>query len=341
MIGMDRKPKPLRIIMVLSILIILAVFPLAAPSKYILAVGINFCVYAAMGSAWNIIGGYAEQISWCHAAFVAIGAYTSYLMYNLLGITPWIGILVAVAISLIAATVIGLVSFRLRGPFFSLSTIAFGEIVRVFLLYRKDLTKGAYGLVVTYKKDSLLSITFSTYEPYYYILLVMLVIIVFVSWWVERSKMGYYLKAIRADEDAAQSLGIKTHMVKLKAFLISAAFTTMVGAVFAFFINYIDPASFAGLDLSVKIGTMAILGGLGTLSGPLIGAAILIPMSEIANILLGSSGSGMLLYGLLLILIFIFRPGGVRSFFIKDGGAGSPGIKIKLPWVKEGEKFEK
>jgi len=323
MIKIATKKWVIRFCLIAGALTILILYPVFAPSNYILAIGIKFLVFASLGSAWNIIGGYAEQISWCHASFVAIGAYTSFLMYNFLGITPWIGILVGVCISVVIAIIIGLVSFRLRGPFFSLSTIAFGEILRVWLLYRKDLTNGASGMVVTFRGDSFLSLTFSSYGPYYYILLALLVITVLVSWWTEQSKTGYYLKAIKADEDAAQSLGINTYNVKLKAFVISAMLTTVIGGVYAFFISYIDPASFSALDLSVRIGSMAILGGLGTLSGPLIGAAILIPTSEIANITLGSVGAGMLLYGLLLILVFIFRPKGVRSFFVRDEDAGT------------------
>lgn len=337
MIEAAKNKRVINTCIIIAVLIVLAVFPLLFTSNYILTLGINFCIFAAMGLAWNIVGGYAEQISWCHASFVAIGAYSSYLLYNLYGITPWIGIMVGVCISIVAATVIGLVSFRLRGPFFSLCTIAFGEIVRVLLLYRKDLTKGANGLVVTFKQDSLLNLTFTNYAPYYYILLILLVLVVIVSWGVKRSKMGYYLNAIKADEDAAQSLGIDTYSIKLVAFIVSAALTTMVGGVFAFFMNYIDPASFAGLHLSIKIGTMAILGGLGTLSGPLIGAIILVPLSEVSNMMLGSSGSGMLLYGLLMIIIILFRPGGVRSFFIKDD-AGITDIRIKFSMVKGGGK---
>lgn len=296
----------------------LVITPLLTENKYLITVMATFFVFACLGSAWNLIGGYAAQISWCHAAFVAIGAYTSVILYNRSGITPWLGMLVGMGISALTSVIIGSVSFRLRGPFFSLSTIAFAELVRVFLNWAKELTKGSSGLVVTYRRDSFLSLTFSSPKSFYYILLGFLVVTLAVVWLVERSRLGYYLKAIKADEDAVLSLGINSNIVKLKAFLISALIASAIGTVYAFFMSYIDPTSVGGLDLSTKIGSMAIVGGLGTLIGPVLGAAFLVPLSEIANILLGTSGSGMLLYGLMLILVFTYRPKGIRSFFVKE-----------------------
>lgn len=301
----------------------LCCFPLIAGTNYIVCVGVTFCTFACLGTAWNIIGGYASQISWCHSSFVAIGAYTAFLLFIHCNLSPWLGMIVGAAISAVAALIIGSVSFRLRGPFFSLTTIAFAEIVRVWLLYKKSLTKGAEGLVVTYKGQNFLNLMFKKDAAFFYIMLALLVIFVFVSWRIQRSRTGYYLWAIRADEDAAQSLGIKTHEVKLRAFVISAVMTSIVGSIYAFFLAYIDPASVSAMDLATKIGTMAIVGGAGTLFGPVIGAAILIPLSEVANILLGSTGSGMLLYGLILILIIIFRPAGVISFFYDNNNGGT------------------
>ena len=316
------------ILILLGIIILLCFFPAVAPSNYIICVGVTFCTFACLGTAWNIIGGYAGQISWCHSSFVAIGAYTSFILFRNFGISPWLGMIVGAAISLVAALIIGSVSFRLRGPFFSLTTIAFAEIVRVYLLFAKPLTKGAEGLVITYKGQSFVNLMFKKDDAFFYLMLVLLVIFVFISWRVKNSKTGYYLRALCADEDAAQSLGIKTHRVKLRAFVISAIMTSVVGTIYAFFLAYIDPASVSAMDLATKIGTMAIVGGSGTLFGPVIGAAILVPFSEVANILLGSSGSGMLLYGLILILIIIFRPGGIISLFTETEGSG-PLAKLK------------
>lgn len=317
---MKKKINKIHIVFIVGIILLAVFFPFFTKSNYIISVGVTMFTYAALGTAWNIIGGYAGQISWCHSTFLAIGAYTSFILYNRFGITPWIGILVGIAISLIIAFVIGSVSFRLRGPFFALCTIAFAEIVRVWLLYAKRVTKGAEGMVITFKGESFLYLMFRTDTAFYYILFVMLIVCVLISWKIQRSKTGYYLRAIRADEDAAESLGIQAKNVKLYAFLISAAMTSAIGTIYTFFLTYIDPASVSAMDTATKIGTMAIVGGAGTLFGPVIGAIVLIPLSELANVLLGASGSGMLLYGLVMILVIIFRPGGIISFFVDNDG---------------------
>ena len=311
-------------------LVSLLLFPLFAKSNYIVSVGVAFCTYACLGTAWNIVGGYAAQISWCHASFVAIGAYTGFLLYIYAGITPWIGLLVGIAISVIVALVIGSVSFRLRGSFFSLCTIAFAEILRLFLQYEKKYIKGMNGLVITYKGESFLNLAFKNDKVFYYLLLGMLVLFTFISWWIQKSKIGFYLRAIKAEEDAAISLGIKTHLVKLAAFVISSAMASAVGTIYAFFLAYIDPAAVSAFDFSVKVGTMAIVGGIGTLFGPLIGTLLLIPLAELSNALLGTTGSGLLLYGASMILVVMFRPGGVISLF---SGEDAPVTKFLRRFV--------
>lgn len=329
----DKKyPKIIGIIVVAFFLIALPIFN---PSNYIYSVAVMFAAFAAFGTCWNIIGGYASQICWCHATFVAIGSYTSVLLFRHFGISPWISMIPAAAISALVAIIIGSISLRLRGVFFSLTTIAFCEGFKAWLNYQKNLTNGSSGLVVTFKGESLRNLMFRTPKGYYYVFLVMLVVCIIISWRIQRSKMGFYLRAIKADEDAAMSLGIATHKVKLKAFVISALMTTCLGVVYGFYLSYIDPTAVASSDLSTKIGTMALVGGAGTLAGPIFGAALLIPLAQIANILLGSSGAGMLIYGLALVLVMLFRPKGVRSFFVSDDGYTN--IKVNdggLKWKK-------
>ena len=313
-----KKASPIQIIVMTVGLVLLILLPQLAKNNYLISVGVTFCTYAALGTVWNIIGGYAGQISWCHASFLTIGAYSSYLLKIYFGISPWIGLLFGVAISLLAAFVIGSISFRLSGTFFSLVTISFSEIVRVLLLWKKDITKGANGLFITYHHDSWLELTFRSDKVFYYLMLGILIGCIVTVWKLEHSKIGYYLRVIKADQHAAETLGIETHKIKLKAFLISAAMSSAIGTIYAFFLTYIDPATVGAIDVSTKIGSMAIVGGLGTLFGPLIGAAVLIPITELANALLGSLGSGMLIYGLILIIIVAFRPAGLISFFSKS-----------------------
>ena len=157
-------------------------------------------------------------------------------------------------------------------------------------------------------------------------------VIVFIAWRIENTRLGYYLRAIGADQDAAESLGIDAFKVKMQAFVISAMLASIVGTFFAYFLCYIDPTTVGALAISTKIGAMAIVGGIGTLFGPLIGAAVLVPMTEISSMLLGSSGSGMLLYGAVMLLIIILRPGGVISFFYK----GNNITRMQKYFKKEG-----
>lgn len=313
--------KVLKVLPLPVFAVVLALIPVFAKSNYIVSVGVLFFIYSSLGACWNIIGGYAGQTCWCMASFVAIGAYTSFILDVKFGVVPWIGMLAAMLISLAVSLVVGLVSFKHRGVFFSLVTIGFTEIVRILLIYFKDVTGGSNGLYITWRGSNFAKLTFNSDTPFFYILMVVTACIFFIAWRIENTRLGYYLRAIRADEDAAESLGIQSYKVKMKAFSISAVMASVVGVFFAYYLTYIDPNAVGALSISTKIGAMAIVGGIGTLYGPLIGAAVLIPMTEISNILLGSTGSGMLLYGLVMLLIIILRPGGVISFFRKDNNS--------------------
>lgn len=316
---MMRNIKKPSVLVCVVIGILCAVVPAFYQNSFFITALVYTFMYASFGVAWNLIGGYGAQISWCHSSFVAIGAYTCFILYNSFGISPLIGMFPAAGISWLVATGIGYGSFRLRGPFFTLSTIAFAEIIRVLLLYFKDFTGGAAGMSITYKKSDLASLTFKNNIPFYYISLFLLVLIVLLTVWFERSKTGYYLRSIRGDEDAALSLGIETFKVKLTAFQLSAVMTSFVGTFYGFFLSYIDPTAVAGLNLSIQIGTTAIVGGLGTVVGPVLGAFVLQPLNQLVNALFGNTaGASLVVYGLIMIIIVIFRPAGLISFFKKS-----------------------
>ena len=310
------KMKKKNNIFVFIVLIIALLLPVFTKSNYVISILCNCLAMASMGVAWNLIGGYGAQVSWCHAAFISIGAYTSFIFDDNFGISPLISMFIGAAIAYILATIIGLTSFRLRGPFFSISTIAFAEIVRILLLYFKGITKGAKGYALRYTGNNPLMLMFSSDKPYYYILLVLLSLMLIISYLYSKSKSGYYLNAIKGDEDAAVSLGIDSMKVKIGAFQLSAALTAIIGTVYGYFITFLDPDSVAGLDMSVNIGISAIIGGLGTLWGPVIGAVVLILLTEISNVIFGSLGGGTdLMYGLVMIIMVIYRPKGLISFF--------------------------
>jgi len=300
----------------LSVIVLLTLlYPLTKPSNYMISTLVTCFVFSALGVCWNLIGGYGAQISWCHAAFVAIGAYTGMICYNSFGLSPLLSMPIGMLIAFVISTIIGNMTFRLRGTYFSIATIAFAEIVRVLLIYFEPITGGSLGAYVTYSGQNPFNLIFSNDTPFYYIMLAALTIIVFITSRFEKSKIGYSLRAIKGDEDAAFSLGIKTFRVKLNAFQLSAVMTSAIGTLYAFFLTFIEPKGISGLDLSVKIGVVAIVGGVGTLWGPVLGAFIIIPLIELAGTMLGQSGATQLLYGLALVLVVMFKPDGVISLF--------------------------
>ena len=312
-----KKIKTSYIVLGFGILILL-LLPLVITNPYFITTLITTFIFAALGVAWNIIGGYGGQISWCHAAFVAIGAYTGFVAYKNFAISPFLTFPIGCIIAYILATAIGYGTFKLRGPYFSLSTIAFAEVIRILLLYFRDITNGANGLWLSYKEPDFFSLMFINDIPFYYIFIVLLALILVIAHLFEKSKTGHYLSAIKGDEDAATSLGIESFRVKVKAFQLSAVLASLIGTFYAFFLTYIDPTTVCGVDTSVRIGFMAIVGGLGTLWGPVLGAFVLIPFTNLVNLLFGDvGGAGQFAYGLILILIVIFKPEGLISLFRK------------------------
>lgn len=282
-------------------------------SNYIIGVLTTCFIFAALGLSWNIVAGYGGQISWCHAAFVSIGGYTAIILFNRFTISPFIGMLVAMAISYVFATIIGTATAKFRGSVFAITTIAFAELLRVILLNTSKLTGGAAGITLKFNRNlcGWQNIMFAENKPYYYLCFAVMLIAVALVTVFTKSKTGYYLSAIKGDQDAAQSLGINVQRIKLRSFQISAMMASAVGVVYCFYLSFADPYSTCGMDLSIKIGAVAILGGLGTVLGPVVGAFIIIPLIELSSQLLGASGGTQVFYGLALILIMLFRPSGI------------------------------
>ena len=314
---MEKKMTPKRIGLGLLALVAAAavlVFPQVV-SNYYVSIACQCLLFACFGVSWNMIGGYGAQISWCHSAFVAMGAYCNFILASNFNISPWLTLPLGMTVSYVLATIIGYGTFRLRGPYFSIATIAFAEACRLSINYFKSITKGSAGIYVTYRGHSFTALTFKNDIPFFYISLALLILILVITYIFTQSRTGKFLGAIKGDEDAAESLGIETFKVKLHAFQASAVFCAMAGAIYASFMTYISPTAICGMDLSIKIGIVAIVGGVGTLFGPVLGAFIVVPLIELTSKLLGAVGGSQLLYGLLLVLIVIFRPQGVISLF--------------------------
>ena len=307
---------PLRIAAATVVGIVLLAFPLVFTNPFPRHVMITIFLYGMLAQAWNILAGYCGQISLGHAVFFGAGAYTSTVLVSQVGLSPWVGMLAGALLAAALSQAIGYPVFRLRGHYFAIATIAVGEIVQT-LVINWDWVGGARGLFVPIKRpDSFRDFQFNeSKQTYYYIALGLLVLSVWVVRWITRSRIGYYFRAIREDQDAAASLGIPVARYKQRAMAISAGLTALGGTFYAQYILFIDPESVLPLSLSILICLVAVLGGVGTLWGPLIGAAILVPLSEGTRVYLGGTGKAidLLVYGALIMLISVIQPGGIMA----------------------------
>ena len=310
----ERQLLALKFVGGVILAIALLAFPLVFKKPFPQRMMILIFRYALLAEAWNILGGYAGQVSLGHAVFFGLGAYTSSFMLIQWGITPWLGMVVGILIAVVVSIVIGYPCFRLGGHYFVIATIAAGEIVAIIFLNWK-LMGGAIGLFLPLQDDSLLHFQFSSKAPYYYIILVMLVVTVLIAYWIEKSKLGFYFRAIKNDPDAARSLGVDLTRYKLMAMIISAALTAMAGTFYAQYVLFIDPHTVLPLMLSVQMCLIPVLGGTGTIAGPIIGSIILIPMAEYTRVQLAGKVSGLhlLIYGFLIMVIAVFQPAGLMG----------------------------
>jgi len=309
-------PRARRIVLGGLALLALLAFPLVFTLPFPRHLMITIFLYAMLAQAWNLLAGYCGQISLGHAVFFGTGAYTSTILVNQLGVTPWAGMLVGAVLAIALSQAIGYPVFRLRGHYFAIATIAVGEIVQT-LMINWDWAGGARGLFVPMKRpDSVVNFQFhDSKQTYYYIALGLLLLALWITRRTERSRTGYYFRAIREDQDAAASLGIPVTRYKQRAMALSAGLTALGGTFYAQYILFIDPESVLPLSLSILICLVAVLGGVGTLWGPVIGAAILVPLSEGTRIYLGGTGKALdlLIYGALIMLISVIQPGGIMA----------------------------
>jgi branched-chain amino acid transport system permease protein len=290
----------------------LLAYPLVLSGAFYRDIGVTFLLAAISASAWNIVGGYAGQVSVGHSMFFGLGAYVPLLVYTLWGWPPMAGIPAAIALSILLSLVIGMPTFRLTGHYFSMATIAVAELIRIFA-GTWDLVGAAIGLQGPAIARGWWDLTFRSELPYYYLFLIVLAFLLAVTSFIERRRFGFYLRAIKASERAARSLGVPVRRTKMQALALSAAFTSVAGSLYAIKTGFIDPDSAFGILVSVQMVIIAALGGAGTLFGPLVGAVILIPLQSATNTWFGGGGSGLtyILYGGIIVLIARFEPGGL------------------------------
>ena len=302
-------------------LLLLLLFPLVITQTYLIHVMILVFMFGMLGVAWNIMGGYAGMFSFGQAAFFGIGAYTSSFLLVTFHVNPWIGLMAGGVVAALMAAAIGYPCSNLRGHYFAIATIAFGEIVRIHFNNWK-LVNAAEGITIPMMDESLANFMFhSSKLPYYYIMLAFLLLALVICYFVANSKMGYYFRAIKESHDVAEVLGVNVVRYRLIAIMVSAFLSAMAGTFYAQYILYIDPESVMLLAISVQIVLISMLGGAGTIMGPVIGAAILIPISELTRIWLGHKGTGvdMLIYGFLITLISVYQPQGIWGLFANIG----------------------
>ena len=308
-----------RFTLVATLVMLLAALglPLVLHDEFLIHSVIMVLYFAYLACAWNLMCGYVGQISFGHSVFSGVGGYASVLLLTGIGLSPWIGMLVGGVAAALLAVAMGYPTMRLRGPYFALTTIAFAEIIRIWF-ENTDVVfginiKGAEGLSVPLIGTDWAKFQFESKVPYYYIILAMLVIVMLMTWLMERSRLGVCLKAIRGDRDAAESLGINPTRYTLTALAMSAFMTAIGGSFYAQFIRFINPERNMGTELSIDMALMSIIGGQGTVFGPLIGALFLAPLAEITRTYLGGQFAGLhlALYGLVLIIAVLYLPKGL------------------------------
>jgi branched-chain amino acid transport system permease protein len=309
---------PMRLLQIALAIVVLAYPLLAADSPVYGRLGALVLLAAISASAWNIVGGYAGQVSVGHAVFFGIGAYAAVTSFAHLELPPIVGAPVGMLLSVLVAAVIGVPTLRLSGHYFSMATIAVGELVRV-LSSTSDFLGGAQGLGGPAMPRSVFDLSFVSATPYYYIFLAVLAGVLGLTWWIEKSRMGFYLRAIKDSERAARSLGVSAGHYKLYAYMLSAAFTSLAGSLYLCMFGFVDPESGFGILISVKMVVMAALGGAGQLFGPLVGALILVPLEELSNSYLGGQGAGLtfVVYGAIIVVIARFLPSGLLSLLTR------------------------
>lgn len=300
----------IRLYLVLLILIPSLIVPLFL-DEFLLTILVQMLMWAYLAMAWDVIGGYGGQFSLGHAAFLGLGAYTSTLLLENFGVSPWLGILASGLVAGVAGAFVGFASLRLRGPFFALGTIAFAELTQLLLTYLKDITGGPLGIMIN--KTGFEYMLFEKQLHYYYLALAFVIFGVLFLRYFERSKFGMALVALREDEDAAEAIGVNVYRSKVLGATISAFLTGLGGTLYAQWIHYIRPDTIVRLDFSVQMAAIDVVGGAGSPYGGIIGALILVPISLYLNALLGGMVAGLstVLYGIILLVVVVTMPGGI------------------------------
>jgi branched-chain amino acid transport system permease protein len=299
---------------ILPVAMVAALPALPFVNNYILAATVRALIFIALGQAWNIVAGIGGQLSLGHGVFLGLGCYVTGILFNEAGIPPWIGVWAGVLVSLAVALVMGSMTLRMRGVFFALATVAvslaFDQLARHYV----DLTGGDNGLALTFLGNSLWALQSRSPAPFVYAGLVFVVVYYWITRRILASRFGLEMRAVRDDEVAAAASGVRVFRTKLVGFLVSAAMTALAGGLYMQFYQAIDPESAFGLGQAIQLQLPALIGGLGTALGPVIGGALMIVLSEVTNwgaTRAGFIGVDILVYGLVLLIVVLWAPQGI------------------------------
>ena len=296
-----------------ALAVVLLALPHLVTNSFALDIFIRILLFSFIGVAWNLMGGYAKQLSLGHAAYFGLGAYTSTIMQIDFNISPWIGMIAGGVVAMLASLPIGWLCFRLRGPYFTIATIATAQALMLVFLKFRDFAWGAEGTTIPNLGSSPLMMQFETKASYYYVVLGLLMLGLLITYRIEKSWMGYYLVAIGEDEDAAEAIGVNASRIKRDIYMISALLTALAGTFYTQYIYFIDPATAFSFSISIEAALVSIVGGIGTLWGPIIGTVLLETTSALLQSWLGSSTGGIQLtvYALILMAVILWRPSGL------------------------------
>jgi len=304
---------------VVLLLLVLPAFPKLL-DPYAVSIFTLIFFYAFLAQSWNIVGGYAGQLSAGHAAFVGVGAYTSAMLSTAWGLTPWVGMFVGGVLAAALGAVIGFLGFRfgLRGFYFVLLTVAFAEVCRI-VASNTEAVGGALGLYITFTGNPW-HFQFQDPRAHYYVALALMLLATAIVWALEGRRFGVYLSAIKDDETAAEASGVNAFRYKMLAMILSSFLTGLGGTFYAFYLLSLQPGSVFGIPLSVEIIIRTIVGGAGTLLGPILGSFILTPLGEVSRAYFGQGGfhgAHLIVYGALLIAVVLFLPQGAYPFLAR------------------------
>lgn len=320
-----KRPVNINLILAFFLVIIaMIIAPFIASQTYIMHILIIIFIFATLSQSWNLLAGYAGQISVGHATFFGMGAYTLGLLTLYLTYfrnNPWPALILGGFVASLVGLALGIICFRLRGPFFALATLAATEVIRLIIM-NTEFTKGAIGIIIPTPPSistPFFIIDFREKLPYYYISLIMMLISFYIVYLISNSRYGLLLQSIRDDEDAAISLGVNSFKLKLLTIFISGFIGGVAGALYAVYISYIDPALDPGGVLtfftSIDPILISVIGGMGTIIGPFLGAVLRFGVGEYLRMTFGwRAGMDLIVFGVLFMIIFLIAPEGIWGF---------------------------